>query len=62
MLLTLFDKAKQGNVGAIMALLNMAAKFVETAEAPAANELSAGDQKILENFLRATGAVQAGAS
>lgn len=61
-LLTLFDKAKQGNVGAIMALLNMAAKFVETAEAPAANELSAGDQKILENFLRATGAVQAGAS
>jgi hypothetical protein len=62
-LLTLFDKAKQGNVSASMALLNMAAKFVETAEAPVANELSADDQKILDNFLRATGALpQGGAS
>jgi Family of unknown function (DUF5681) len=62
-LLTLFDKAKQGNVGASMALLNMAAKFVETAEGPVANELSADDQKILDNFLRATGALpQGGAS
>jgi hypothetical protein len=59
-LLTLFDKAKQGNIGAITSLLNMAAKFVDTAEAPAANELSADDQKILENFLRATGALPPG--
>ena len=60
LLLSLFDKAKQGNVGASMALLNMAAKFVETAETPAANELSVNDQKILKDFLRATGALPQG--
>jgi hypothetical protein len=59
-LLALFDKASHGNVGASMALLNMAARFVDTAEAPIAQELSVEDQKILENFLRATGAIPGG--
>jgi hypothetical protein len=38
----------------------MAAKFVETAEAPTTHELSADDREILEKFLRATGALPQG--
>jgi hypothetical protein len=54
-LLSLFNKAVQGDVKAITALLNMGARLLETAEPPAPEELSETDLRILEKFLRHNG-------
>ena len=59
-LLTLYKKGVQGDVKAITALLNMSARLLETADAPAQDELSEADARILENFLRNNGGLPEG--
>ena len=54
-LLSLYKKGVQGDVRAVTALLNMGARLLETADAPAQDELSETDVRILENFFRQNG-------
>jgi hypothetical protein len=59
-LLSLYHKGVQGDVRAITALLNMGARLLETADAPAPDELSETDLRLLENFLRQNGVLPEG--